>query len=236
MEEVIRSSQEKQLSGSVKPVDNATPVKINPEADQIAEKIYTPKKLRTPTKSPKQKINKFSPIRHLQKRSRSNSSGRGFGNSPNKLPFSPSKSHFSSNSNSPSRQKSPKVKLFQDDVGNSSASPKKLFFGEPYYLKNFRTVVESVINDSHYDYLLHTEDRSIVDKFFNLSHPAKCLYVRLFLRKWDWKSASSIKYPIISDNLEPILLELHTTGFVIDIDGKLNQSNCKIIEICHVEK
>jgi Fanconi-associated nuclease 1 len=91
--------------------------------------------------------------------------------------------------------------------------------GGPYYLENFLSVLNSVEADDHHSHLLNEEDRQFTRDFHGLSNPSQCLYVRLFQRKWQWKPASSIKYPKITDNLTPGFEELYRHRFLVEIKG-----------------
>ena len=79
---------------------------------------------------------------------------------------------------------------------------------EPYYLANFKQIVNSVRYDKFLDYLFNDHDRKIVGDFNALSAGAKKVYIRLFQRKARWMQCSSIKYPRIAADLSPFIDEL----------------------------
>jgi hypothetical protein len=172
-------------------------------------------KKRTPTKSPKARVNKFSPIRHLQ-RSRSRSSSKGHP-SPNKM--SPSSGVIGRRVSSQSPRKSQSLSAEITTGAEGSPARRRLWSSSPYYWQNFKKIIDSVASDSHFDYLFSDDDRTIVSTFQGLTFKAQCLYVRLFQRKWTWKAMSAIKYPQIDENLESVFHELYKSGFLLSIKG-----------------
>lgn len=193
IDEIISLSQEKQQKN-----EKSTETRVSRRSTNQPS-TSSPNHKRTPTKSPKAKLNKFSPLaQFIKKRSRSGSQ--------------------SSSSPSPNRKGSPK----KNWLGQKSSPVKKLQFSSPipYFLRNFLAVIDSVVNVEHNSYLLNDEDLKTVELFKTISSEAQCLYVRLFQRKWEWKVASTIKYPLIADNLLPFFMELHSNGFLMEITGK----------------
>ncbi|CAG7829327.1 unnamed protein product [Allacma fusca] len=146
-----------------------------------------------PTKSPKSKVNHFSPVRQLS---------------------------FSSKSKSKTPVKSPRI-LFKNPPTHNQVmnSPLKALWSQqdPYYLKNFLTVLDTVLEDKHHSHLLNTDDLEIVQKFRSLTKPAKCLYVRLAGRSWKWLRVSSVNYKEISEDLAPVFEELHHAKLVSEV-------------------
>lgn len=183
----------------------------------------TPKVINTSSsKSPKAKVNYFSPLRRLNSPSKTKNS-RNSGGMKSSSPGRSSSQNFKSpNSNRKQsvvreHDNSPKVKKlrFPEDASDSTSTPQFV----PYFLKNFTSIIDSVSEDPHSTHLFNEEDASIICKFRSLSTNAKLLYVRLFLRKWKWKIASSIKYPEIKDDLTSVFEELHSAAFIVEIRG-----------------
>ena len=56
----------------------------------------------------------------------------------------------------------------------------------PYYLKNFRLAIDTVINDEKDAILFEGEDATWIKNFYHLSFPCQKLYTRLFHRKYAW--------------------------------------------------
>ncbi|KAM9124666.1 fanconi-associated nuclease 1 isoform 1-T2 [Pangshura tecta] len=87
-------------------------------------------------------------------------------------------------------------------------------FGHPYYLQNFLTVLQVVL-ENHDDLRLFDEqDTSTITKFYQLSAGGQKLYVRLFQRKLNWIKINKIEYAEISADLLPVIGELVKAGFL----------------------
>ncbi|XP_026143368.1 fanconi-associated nuclease 1 [Carassius auratus] len=84
----------------------------------------------------------------------------------------------------------------------------------PYYLQNFRTVLEAVLENEDDRMLFNEEDFSIIHTFQKLSVPGQMLYVRLFQRKLKWLQVSKLEYTEISSDLRPVIRELVACGFL----------------------
>ncbi|XP_059362450.1 fanconi-associated nuclease 1 [Carassius carassius] len=84
----------------------------------------------------------------------------------------------------------------------------------PYYLQNFRTVLEAVLENEDDRMLFNEEDFSIIHTFQKLSVPGQMLYVRLFQRKLKWLQTSKLEYTEISSDLTPVIQELVACGFL----------------------
>lgn len=80
------------------------------------------------------------------------------------------------------------------------------------YLQNFVFVITTVLSQNEDKQLFNDSDNVCFKSFQELSDSAKTLYVRLFQRKHKWFRASNIKYPRISENLEPCFAELIEVG------------------------
>ncbi|XP_060779953.1 fanconi-associated nuclease 1 isoform X2 [Neoarius graeffei] len=101
--------------------------------------------------------------------------------------------------------------LPQDD-GTSSVehgSPRR-----PYYLQNFLTVLETVLENKDDRVLFSDEELSSIQRFKQLSAPGQMLYVRLFQRKLKWLQVSKLDYAEISSDLSPVVQELVSNGFL----------------------
>ncbi|KAK2894735.1 hypothetical protein Q8A67_011964 [Cirrhinus molitorella] len=85
---------------------------------------------------------------------------------------------------------------------------------QPYYLQNFRTILEAVLENEDDRMLFNEEDFSAIHTFQQLSVPGQMLYVRLFQRKLKWLLVSKLEYTEISSDLRPVIQELVTCGFL----------------------
>uniref|UniRef100_A0A6Q2Z9X0 Fanconi-associated nuclease n=1 Tax=Esox lucius TaxID=8010 RepID=A0A6Q2Z9X0_ESOLU len=86
--------------------------------------------------------------------------------------------------------------------------------GLSYYLRNFLTVLEAVLENEDDCMLFNPEDLSAIHKFKCLSVPGQKLYVRLFQRKLKWLQVNKLVYPEISTELGPVTRELVEGGFL----------------------
>ncbi|XP_028305670.1 fanconi-associated nuclease 1 [Gouania willdenowi] len=84
----------------------------------------------------------------------------------------------------------------------------------PYYLQNFRTVLETVLENEDDAALFNQEDLSYVHAFNKLSVSGQKLYVRLFQRKLKWLQLSKVSYEEINNDLVPTAQELIQAGFL----------------------
>ncbi|XP_043072858.1 fanconi-associated nuclease 1 isoform X2 [Puntigrus tetrazona] len=84
----------------------------------------------------------------------------------------------------------------------------------PYYLQNFRTVLEAVLENEDDRMLFNEEDFSTIHTFQQLSVPGQKLCVRLFQRKLKWLQVSKLEYTEIGSDLRPVIQELVTCGFL----------------------
>lgn len=85
---------------------------------------------------------------------------------------------------------------------------------QPYYLQNFRTVLESVLENEDDRMLFNEDDFLTIYTFQKLSAPGQMLYVRLFQRKLKWLQVSKVEYTEISSDLGPVIQELVACGFL----------------------
>ncbi|KAI7802181.1 hypothetical protein IRJ41_002648 [Triplophysa rosa] len=85
---------------------------------------------------------------------------------------------------------------------------------QPYYLQNFRTVLESVLENEDDRMLFNEDDFSSIHTFQKLSAPSQMLYVRLFQRKLKWLQVNKVEYTEISSDLGPVIQELVACGFL----------------------
>lgn len=85
---------------------------------------------------------------------------------------------------------------------------------EPYYLANFKLVLNNVLSNKDDRQLFNEPDNKIIDTFNGMSPEEQKLYIRLFQRKRGWFRCSKLEYPRISSNLMPILNSLVQKGKV----------------------
>lgn len=83
---------------------------------------------------------------------------------------------------------------------------------EPYYLANFKLVLNNVLSNEDDSQLFNEPDNKIIDAFNGMSSEEQKLYIRLFQRKRGWFRCSKLEYPRISNNLTPILNSLVQKG------------------------
>lgn len=111
--------------------------------------------------------------------------------------------------------------LFSDSVlGYSSQSDSQgTSFGHmPYYVKNFKEVIQSVFYDHFFEYLFDDTDRSTVDLYLNkLTLPQQKLYSRVFLRKYRWLRIDQLLYNDIEENISVVADSLVSTGMLVDV-------------------
>ncbi|XP_051953481.1 fanconi-associated nuclease 1-like [Xyrauchen texanus] len=84
----------------------------------------------------------------------------------------------------------------------------------PYYLQNFLTVLEAVLENEDDRTLFNEDDFSAIRSFQQLSAPGQMLYVRLFQRKLKWLQVCKVEYTEISSDLRPVIHELVACGFL----------------------
>ncbi|XP_042352110.1 fanconi-associated nuclease 1 [Plectropomus leopardus] len=96
------------------------------------------------------------------------------------------------------------------DQAVESSHPPRL----PYYLRNFRTVLQAVLENKDDGSLFNQDDMSLVHAFENLSVMGQKLYVRLFQRKLRWLQVNKLDYEEICSDLGPVAQELVQSGFL----------------------
>uniref|UniRef100_A0A673ZES1 Fanconi-associated nuclease n=1 Tax=Salmo trutta TaxID=8032 RepID=A0A673ZES1_SALTR len=84
----------------------------------------------------------------------------------------------------------------------------------PYYLGNFLTVLEAVLENEDDRMLFNQLDLSAIHGFERLSVTGQKLYVRLFQRKLKWLQVNKLNYNEISTDLGPVAQELVDGGFL----------------------
>ncbi|KAM9753456.1 fanconi-associated nuclease 1 [Menidia menidia] len=94
--------------------------------------------------------------------------------------------------------------------GDQTPQPPSL----PYYLRNFRTVLQAVLENEDDRALFNQEDMSRIRAFEGLSVMAQKLYVRLFQRKLKWLQVNKLDYGEISSDLGSVAQELSLNGFL----------------------
>ncbi|XP_069018044.1 fanconi-associated nuclease 1 [Embiotoca jacksoni] len=95
-------------------------------------------------------------------------------------------------------------------TGDQSSPPPWL----PYYLRNFRTVLQAVLENEDDRALFNQDDMVLVHAFEKLSVMGQKLYVRLFQRKLKWLQVNKLDYEEISSDLGPIAQQLVQSGFL----------------------
>ncbi|XP_038072223.1 fanconi-associated nuclease 1-like [Patiria miniata] len=98
------------------------------------------------------------------------------------------------------------------EASSPANSPWK--YRDPYFLVNFKLILNTVLANEDDRSLFSDEDMEVIDAFRNLSAPSQQLYVRLFQRKHAWLQVSKLDYKRISENLTPVVAELHEAGLV----------------------
>ncbi|KAM9854794.1 fanconi-associated nuclease 1 [Aulostomus maculatus] len=97
-----------------------------------------------------------------------------------------------------------------NDQTDETSPPLRL----PYYLRNFQTVLQAVLENEDDRELFNQEDMSHVHAFEKLSVMGQKLYVRLFQRKMKWLQVNKLDYKEICTDLEPVAQELVQGGFL----------------------
>nr|XP_061813302.1 fanconi-associated nuclease 1-like [Nerophis lumbriciformis] len=93
---------------------------------------------------------------------------------------------------------------------DDTSPPQKL----PYYLRNFQTVLQAVLENEDDRALFNQDDMMLVQAFEKLSVKGQKLYVRLFQRKLKWLQVDKLDYEEISSDLGPVAQELVQTGLL----------------------
>ncbi|XP_073474969.1 fanconi-associated nuclease 1 [Aquarana catesbeiana] len=97
------------------------------------------------------------------------------------------------------------------------------FDRQPYYLRNFLMVLQSVMENGEDMSLFNEEDTNTLTAFNQLSAGGQKLYVRLFQRKLYWIKNSKLDYSEIGSDLTPYIEELIRNGFL--------QSDCELEDL-----
>lgn len=100
-------------------------------------------------------------------------------------------------------------KTSKDETLQSSQSPRL-----PYYLRNFLTVLQAVLENEDDRLLFNEDDMTPIHAFEKLSVMGQKLYVRLFQRKLKWLQVAKLDYEEISSDLVPVAQELFQNGFL----------------------
>lgn len=90
--------------------------------------------------------------------------------------------------------------------------------GEPYYLRNFRTLARTVLERD--GALLEPEERAALESFFQLPLPSRLLALRLAGRREGWLRRSRLDYPELPD-LDEALAGLESSGWLEAAPGPL---------------
>lgn len=84
----------------------------------------------------------------------------------------------------------------------------------PYYLENFKLMLETVMLDKFDKKLFNDEDMKIIEKFNCISESEQKLFIRLLSRKHRWLPKLKISYPKINPDLTDELNGLADGGFI----------------------
>ncbi|XP_058855160.1 LOW QUALITY PROTEIN: fanconi-associated nuclease 1-like [Acipenser ruthenus] len=84
----------------------------------------------------------------------------------------------------------------------------------PYYLCNFLTVLQAVLENEDDRQLFSEDDIQSISLFQQLSAAGQKLYVRLFQRKLNWLKVNKLEYSEIGSDLAPVIKELVQNGFL----------------------
>lgn len=81
--------------------------------------------------------------------------------------------------------------------------------------RHFRTMLEHVLSDDHFKYLMDSQDWTLLCSFGSLTIAAQQLLVRLLSRKHRWLHYRSIRYDDIDGSWQELSLELKRAGFIL---------------------
>ncbi|XP_071506665.1 fanconi-associated nuclease 1-like [Diadema antillarum] len=194
---------------------NSSPSHLRPGYKTPPKVLPTTPPLRSgPFGSPSQLVN--SPTRSgINKSSPSTVGPPGHGSPSKVLPTTPpSRSGpFGSPTQSVSSPARSSISGASPSRSEGPGSPHKP--REPYFMVNFKLILNAVLKNTFDAHLFNEEDHAQVSKFNSLSGPAQQLYVRLFQRKYTWFRISKIDYPRIAANLKPLFNQLISSGLVM---------------------
>ncbi|XP_013413515.1 fanconi-associated nuclease 1 [Lingula anatina] len=106
--------------------------------------------------------------------------------------------------------------ISKDESHQTEDQEKDQEFHMPYYLENFKLIIEAVLSDSFYNHLFIEEEFGIVEKFRTLEESEQKLFVRLYGRRHKWIRQAKIVYPKIEKDLSNVLQGLVNAGFILD--------------------
>ncbi|CAN9499424.1 unnamed protein product [Ophioblennius macclurei] len=98
----------------------------------------------------------------------------------------------------------------ETDAGEQNSDSQWL----PYYLRNFKTVLQAVLDNEDDRELFNQDDMAFIYAFEKLSVMGQKLYVRLFQRKLKWLQVNKLGYGEICSDLGPTAQELVQGGFL----------------------
>nr|XP_033776666.1 fanconi-associated nuclease 1 isoform X2 [Geotrypetes seraphini] len=104
------------------------------------------------------------------------------------------------------------IKIQNEDVCSKSSVSDVSW--QPYYLRNFLMILQTVMENEDDLRLFNADDMSIITKFHQLTDGSQKLYVRLFQRKLNWLKSSKIEYAEIGQDLQPVIEELVACCFL----------------------
>ncbi|XP_030044379.1 fanconi-associated nuclease 1 [Microcaecilia unicolor] len=124
------------------------------------------------------------------------------------------------------------VKIQNEDVCSKSSVSDVSW--QPYYLRNFLMVLQTVMENEDDLRLFNEDDMSTITKFHKLSDGSQKLYVRLFQRKLNWLKSSKIEYAEIGHDLQPVVEELVACGF-LQSESELQELS-EVLEVLSVSE
>ncbi|EDQ91465.1 uncharacterized protein MONBRDRAFT_31463 [Monosiga brevicollis MX1] len=86
----------------------------------------------------------------------------------------------------------------------------------PYYVYYFCREVSAVLQHSYFCTLFTPAERAQLEAICALPRPELCLLVRLYNRSPRWFAATTLRYPEIAEDVQPILARLVQAGAMID--------------------
>ncbi|GFT37748.1 hypothetical protein NPIL_467591 [Nephila pilipes] len=136
--------------------------------------------------------------------------------SSEKCPISPKQSLDSTNVQEDAKKMFENDNVFSELSDSNENEEKKndVKSYTPYYIANFKHILESVLNEEDNQILFNDEDMKSIGAFNTLSDAAQKLYVRLFQRKYKWLRINKINYPDITQDPHMTLEELVKTNLV----------------------
>ncbi|CAH1799474.1 unnamed protein product [Owenia fusiformis] len=119
-------------------------------------------------------------------------------------------------SNDEPSEKEFEAETVNENINESNEDP-RVKYKNPYYWENFKTIINTVLENEEDSNLFNADEKETVADFYRLSDGAQKLYIRLFQRKYKWITVDKINYDEIGD-CRGYLNELVQSGFLIGND------------------